>query len=157
MTTPTAITTSTATSFFSFAWDGTRLHSNGNKLKVKEVPDGQYVVVVKALKALGAHIARMAEAPAQPSVVAEPEREGGALWWFALGALASGAATSRHRSPSSIPSFSPAPEGRCLASGPSSVPLTRLVRSPVFGVDEQLKALNAILAKARQLRLGGVE
>jgi minor extracellular serine protease Vpr len=44
---------STATSFFSFPWDGTRLHSNGNKLKVKEVPDGQYVVVVKALKALG--------------------------------------------------------------------------------------------------------
>jgi subtilisin family serine protease len=44
---------STATSFFTFAWDGTRLHSNGNKLKVKEVPDGQYVVVVKALKALG--------------------------------------------------------------------------------------------------------
>jgi hypothetical protein len=44
---------STATSFFAFAWDGTRLHSNGNKLKVKEVPDGQYVVVVKALKALG--------------------------------------------------------------------------------------------------------
>jgi hypothetical protein len=44
---------STATSFFSFPWDGTRLHSNGNKLKVKDVPNGQYVVVVKALKALG--------------------------------------------------------------------------------------------------------
>jgi subtilisin family serine protease len=44
---------STATSFFAFPWDGTRLHSNGGKLKVKEVPDGQYVVVVKALKALG--------------------------------------------------------------------------------------------------------
>ena len=44
---------STATSFFTFPWDGTRLHSEGNKLKVKEVPDGQYVVVVKALKALG--------------------------------------------------------------------------------------------------------
>jgi subtilisin family serine protease len=44
---------STATSFFSFAWDGTRLHSNGNKNKTKVVPDGQYVLVVKALKALG--------------------------------------------------------------------------------------------------------
>ena len=44
---------SAATTFFSFPWDGTRLHSNGGKLKVKEVPDGQYVVVVKALKALG--------------------------------------------------------------------------------------------------------
>jgi hypothetical protein len=44
---------STATSFFAFPWDGTRLHSEGNKLKVKEVPDGQYVIVVKALKALG--------------------------------------------------------------------------------------------------------
>jgi subtilisin family serine protease len=44
---------SSGTSFFAFAWDGTRLHSNGNKLKTKEVPDGQYVVVVKALKALG--------------------------------------------------------------------------------------------------------
>jgi F-type H+-transporting ATPase subunit delta len=30
----------------------------------------------------------------------------------------------------------------------SSVDLTRLVRSPVFGADEQLKALSAILAKA---------
>ncbi len=44
---------SVATSFFSFAWDGTRLHSNGNKLKTKEVPDGQYVLVLKVLKALG--------------------------------------------------------------------------------------------------------
>jgi len=44
---------STATGFFAFSWDGTRLHSEGNKLKVKEVPDGQYVIVVKALKALG--------------------------------------------------------------------------------------------------------
>jgi subtilisin family serine protease len=45
---------STATSFFAFTWDGTRLHSNGvAKLKTKEVPNGQYVIVVKALKALG--------------------------------------------------------------------------------------------------------
>jgi hypothetical protein len=39
--------------FFSFPWDGTRIHSNGNQGKTKVVPDGQYVVVVKALKALG--------------------------------------------------------------------------------------------------------
>jgi len=44
---------STATSFFSFSWDGTRIHSNGNQGKTKEVPDGSYVIVVKALKALG--------------------------------------------------------------------------------------------------------
>ncbi len=44
---------STATGFFAFAWDGTRLHSNGNKLKVKEVPNGRYVLVLKVLKALG--------------------------------------------------------------------------------------------------------
>jgi subtilisin family serine protease len=44
---------SAATSFFSFVWDGTRLHSNGNKHKVKEVPNGNYVLVVKVLKALG--------------------------------------------------------------------------------------------------------
>jgi subtilisin family serine protease len=43
---------STATSFFSFAWNGTRNHNNGND-KVKEVPNGQYVLVIKALKALG--------------------------------------------------------------------------------------------------------
>jgi minor extracellular serine protease Vpr len=42
-----------AATFFSFEWDGTRIHSNGNKPKFKEVPDGSYVVVVKALKALG--------------------------------------------------------------------------------------------------------
>jgi subtilisin family serine protease len=44
-----------AATFFSFPWDGTRLHSNGvgNFPKVKEVPDGDYIVVVKALKALG--------------------------------------------------------------------------------------------------------
>jgi len=44
---------STATSFFSFSWDGTRIHSNGNQGKTKVVPDGSYVIVVKALKALG--------------------------------------------------------------------------------------------------------
>jgi subtilisin family serine protease len=44
---------STATGFFAFSWDGTRLHSNGNKLKTKEVPNGQYVLVLKVLKALG--------------------------------------------------------------------------------------------------------
>jgi subtilisin family serine protease len=44
---------STAAGFFAFAWDGTRLHSNGNKPKTKEVPNGQYVLVVKVLKALG--------------------------------------------------------------------------------------------------------
>lgn len=43
------------TTFFAFPWDGTRLHSNGNGNfpKFKEVPDGDYIVVVKALKALG--------------------------------------------------------------------------------------------------------
>ena len=44
---------SSATGFFSFSWDGTRLHSNGGKGKTKEVPNGQYVVVLKVLKALG--------------------------------------------------------------------------------------------------------
>lgn len=44
---------STATSFFSLNWDGTRLHSNGGKGKTKLVPDGQYVIVLKVLKALG--------------------------------------------------------------------------------------------------------
>ncbi|HEX3127885.1 MAG TPA: S8 family serine peptidase [Thermoanaerobaculia bacterium] len=43
---------STATSFFTFAWNGTRNHNNGND-KVKVVPNGQYVLVIKALKALG--------------------------------------------------------------------------------------------------------
>jgi minor extracellular serine protease Vpr len=43
---------STSTSFFSFACNGTRNHNNGND-KVKEVPNGQYVLVIKALKALG--------------------------------------------------------------------------------------------------------
>jgi len=50
---------STTTGFFAFAWDGTRIHSNGyngvgyDKNLVKPVPDGQYIVVIKALKALG--------------------------------------------------------------------------------------------------------
>ncbi|WP_296299243.1 S8 family serine peptidase [Rheinheimera sp.] len=44
---------STATGFFSFGWDGTRIHSNGGKGKVKEVPNGSYVLELKVLKALG--------------------------------------------------------------------------------------------------------
>jgi hypothetical protein len=50
---------STSTGFFAFAWDGTRIHSNGyngvgyDKFFTKPVPDGQYVLVLKALKALG--------------------------------------------------------------------------------------------------------
>jgi len=44
---------SSASGFFAFAWDGTRLHSNGNHLMTKEVPNGRYVLVVKVLKALG--------------------------------------------------------------------------------------------------------
>jgi hypothetical protein len=43
---------STSTSFFSFAWDGTRQHNNGNN-KTKVVPDGSYRLIIKALKALG--------------------------------------------------------------------------------------------------------
>ena len=46
---------STSTSFFALPWDGTRVHDrgrgNGDHLKV--VPDGQYKLVVKVLKALG--------------------------------------------------------------------------------------------------------
>jgi minor extracellular serine protease Vpr len=45
---------STAGAFFAFHWDGTRLHSNGRKFdKNKEVPNGDYVVTVRVLKALG--------------------------------------------------------------------------------------------------------
>ena len=50
---------STTTSFFAIAWDGTRIHSEGHngqgyvKNFVKEVPDGNYILVVKVLKALG--------------------------------------------------------------------------------------------------------
>lgn len=43
---------STTTGFFAYAWDGTRLQDNGND-KVKVVPDGQYYLVVEALKANG--------------------------------------------------------------------------------------------------------
>jgi minor extracellular serine protease Vpr len=38
---------------FAFPWDGTRLHSSGSKDKHKVVPDGEYKIVVKALKAGG--------------------------------------------------------------------------------------------------------
>ena len=64
---------STSTSFFAFAWDGTRIHSRGNYRRcegrddhgqwkgkpctgedmTKPLPDGQYVIVLKALKANG--------------------------------------------------------------------------------------------------------
>jgi len=49
---------STATGFFAFAWDGTRIHSNmdngnGNNSLFKTVPNGSYVVRIRALKALG--------------------------------------------------------------------------------------------------------
>ncbi len=43
----------TPTGFFAFPWNGTRLHSNGNKLKTKVVEDGQYKLVAKVLKPLG--------------------------------------------------------------------------------------------------------
>ena len=40
---------------FAFPWDGTRMHDNGKGTADhrKLVPDGQYKIVVKALKALG--------------------------------------------------------------------------------------------------------
>jgi minor extracellular serine protease Vpr len=45
---------STPASFFAFAWDGTRIHSNGRKFDMtKEVPNGNYVITVRVLKALG--------------------------------------------------------------------------------------------------------
>jgi minor extracellular serine protease Vpr len=45
---------STSTAFFAFHWDGTRLHSKGQKWdKTKEVPNGDYIVEVRVLKALG--------------------------------------------------------------------------------------------------------
>ena len=43
----------TPSGFFAIAWDGTRLHSEGNHRKTKEVPDGRYVIVLEVLKALG--------------------------------------------------------------------------------------------------------
>jgi subtilisin family serine protease len=47
-----------ATTFFGIIWDGTRIHSNSSNghddnVKFKDVPDGQYVLVLKVLKALG--------------------------------------------------------------------------------------------------------
>ena len=44
---------STAGGFFTFNWDGTRIHSNGGKGKTKVVPNGSYVLQLKVLKALG--------------------------------------------------------------------------------------------------------
>jgi hypothetical protein len=47
----------TATGFFAYPWGGGRLHSNGQGSKAglawKTVPDGQYKLIAKALKALG--------------------------------------------------------------------------------------------------------
>ncbi len=43
---------STTTGFFAFAWDGSRIYNNGNQ-NTQPVPDGDYYLVVKALKALG--------------------------------------------------------------------------------------------------------
>jgi minor extracellular serine protease Vpr len=49
---------STSTSFFAFNWDGTRIHSNmtsgkGPNELFKTVPDGDYLITIRALKALG--------------------------------------------------------------------------------------------------------
>jgi subtilisin family serine protease len=50
---------STSTAFFAFAWDGQRIHSNGyngngyKKDLTKQVPNGTYILKLKALKALG--------------------------------------------------------------------------------------------------------
>ena len=44
---------SSATGFFTFSWDGTRIHSNGGKGKTKLVPNGDYVLQLRVLKALG--------------------------------------------------------------------------------------------------------
>ena len=43
----------TPTGFVAIPWDGTRLHSNGSKEKTKPVPDGQYRLVIRALRPLG--------------------------------------------------------------------------------------------------------
>lgn len=49
----------TATGFFAFDWDGTRIHSNmtrgrGNQNELfKVVPNGDYVITIRVLKALG--------------------------------------------------------------------------------------------------------
>ncbi|WP_372627395.1 S8 family serine peptidase [Arsukibacterium sp.] len=44
---------SSAGGFFTFSWDGTRIHSNGGKGKTKVVPNGDYVLQLRVLKALG--------------------------------------------------------------------------------------------------------
>lgn len=50
---------STATGFFAFDWDGERIHSNGyngkgyTKNLTKTVPDGEYLIEIRALKANG--------------------------------------------------------------------------------------------------------
>jgi minor extracellular serine protease Vpr len=50
---------SSATGFYAFGWDGSRIHSNGYNGKgytkdlTKPLPDGEYVVVIRALKANG--------------------------------------------------------------------------------------------------------
>jgi len=50
---------STSTSFFAFGWDGSRIHSNGYNGKgytkdlTKPLPDGEYMIEIKALKANG--------------------------------------------------------------------------------------------------------
>jgi minor extracellular serine protease Vpr len=51
---------STSTSFFAFGWDGTLLREDklyekdhGKVMHTRVIPDGQYILVVKALKALG--------------------------------------------------------------------------------------------------------
>jgi hypothetical protein len=45
---------STAAGFFAFAWDGTRIHNDSRTRELfKVVPDGNYVIRVDVLKALG--------------------------------------------------------------------------------------------------------
>ena len=44
---------STPSTFFAFSWDGTRLHGKGHNGKTEPVPDGTYVIELRALKALG--------------------------------------------------------------------------------------------------------
>ena len=50
---------STSTGFFAFGWDGSRIHSNGYNGKgytkdlTKPLPDGEYIIEIKALKANG--------------------------------------------------------------------------------------------------------
>ena len=45
---------STPGGFFAFTWDGVTFRGNvGNPVQVKDVPNGQYVVKVSVLKALG--------------------------------------------------------------------------------------------------------